>query len=296
MALTFAEATSVSSRGGGCYQADLSPEYAIGGTKPNGGYLLACLGRAALAAARDTGSGHEHVIAAGVQYYAALDVGPATIETRVLRAGRTATQVTAAISGGGRLGAEARFTLATLPVAGEPYWGGTEPAVLPPIEECDTPQHGLHRGATISFDPATTFTIGPDGPVVTGRGEFRAWFTDDDSDAVDTVGLLYAADALPPATAGIVFTGWVPTLDLTVYIRALPAPGPLRLRMRAQLIQDGFADEVCEGWDARGRLVFQSTQLAALRLPEQGLPEQGQPEQGLPEQGQPGRALAEDSR
>jgi hypothetical protein len=83
----------------------------------------------------------------------------------------------------------------------------------------------------------------------------------------------------------------VPTLDLTVYIRALPAPGPLRLRMRAQLIQDGFADEVCEGWDARGRLVFQSTQLAALRLPEQGLPEQG-----LPEQGQPGRALAEDSR
>ena len=74
--------------------------------------------------------------------------------------------------------------------------------------------------------------------------------------------------------------GWVPTLDLTVYVRALPAPGPLRLRLRAQLIQDGFADLVCEGWDSDDRLVLQSTQLAALRLPDQGLPEAPQPQAG----------------
>src|ERR1700734_553368 len=164
MTTTFAAATTVTPAGHGSYQADLQAEYAIGGTKPNGGYLLACLGRAALAAARDAGSGHEHVIAAGIQFYAALDVGPATIETRVLRAGRTATQITAAISGAGRLGAEARFTLATLPSDGEPYGGGAEPVVLPPIEECDRP-HGLHGGATIAFDPATSFAVTPDGPV-----------------------------------------------------------------------------------------------------------------------------------
>ncbi|HTR93609.1 MAG TPA: hypothetical protein VMI73_17905 [Trebonia sp.] len=140
--------------------------------------------------------------------------------------------------------------------------------MLPPIGECEPPRHGLLRGTTVCLDPATSFTITPDGPLVTGKGEFRAWFRDDDTDLVDTVGLLYAADALPPATAGITLTGWVPTLDLTVYIRALPAPGPLRLRMRAQMIQDGFADEVCEGWDSRGRLVMQATQLAALRHPD----------------------------
>src|ERR1700761_6187321 len=111
MALTFAEATAVAPDGDGRYQASLRPEYAIGGTKPNGGYLLAALG-----------------------------VGPATIEARVLRAGRTATQVSAAISGGGKLGAEARFTLATLPADGEPYWGGSKPVALPPLEECDTPR------------------------------------------------------------------------------------------------------------------------------------------------------------
>jgi hypothetical protein len=276
-ALTFAAATAVSSRGNGAYRAELRPEYSIGGRKPNGGYLLACLGRAALGAAAEAGSGHEHVIAAGVQYYAALDVGPAVIETRVVRAGRMATQVTAAIRGSGesgdsgaagRLGAEARFTLATLPADSEPYWGGAEPPALPPIRECEPTRHGRRRGTTVCLDPATNFTITPDGPLVTGKGEFRAWFRDDDTDAVDTVGLLYAADALPPATAGITFTGWVPTLDLSVYVRALPAPGPLRLRMRAQLIQDGFADEVCEGWDSRGRLVMQATQLAALRHPD----------------------------
>lgn len=265
MGLTFDEATAVAGEGDGSYQVSLHPEYAVGGTKPNGGYLLACLARAALAAARDAGSGHGHVIAAGAQYYAALDVGPASVETRVQRAGRTATQVTAAISGQGRLGAQARFTLATLPVDSRPFWGESEPTALPAIGDCVTTPWGPRRGITLSFDPATTFTRTPNGPVVTGGGEFRAWFTDADRDAVDTVGLLYAADALPPATAGIVFTGWVPTLDLTVYVRALPAPGPLRLRMRAQLLQDGFADQVCEGWDARGRLVLQSTQLAALR-------------------------------
>ena len=273
-ALTFAAATAVSPCGDGGYLAELRPEYSLGRRRPNGGYLLACLGRAALAAAAEAGSSHAHVIAAGIQYYAALGVGPAVIETRVVRAGRTATQVTAAISaqgesgGPGMLGAQARFTLATLPAGGEPYWGGAEPPAIPPIDECEPPRRGRRRGTTVSLDPATSFTVTPDGPLVTGKGEFRAWFRDDDTGLVDTVELLYAADSLPPATAGITLSGWVPTLDLTVYIRALPAPGPLRLRMRAQLIQDGFADEVCEGWDSRGRLVMQSTQLAALRHPE----------------------------
>jgi hypothetical protein len=269
--LTFDQATAVTARGDGGYLAGLRPEYAVGGTKPNGGYLLACLARAALAAAAEAGSGHEHVVAAGIQYYAALDVGPAVIGTRVLRAGRTATQVSAAISApgvAGRLGAEARFTLATLPAGEEPFWGGAEPVALPPADECVACLWGPQEGTTLRFDPATTFSRTPDGPVVTGAGEFRAWFTDEDRAAVDTVGLLYAADCLPPPTAGIVWTGWVPTLDLTAYVRAMPAPGPLRLRMRAQLVSGGFADEVCEAWDSAGRLVLRSTQLAALRLPD----------------------------
>ena len=72
-------------------------------------------GRAALAAAREAGSTHEHVIAAGAQYFRSPAVGPATIGTTVLRTGRTATQVAAAISPDGAPGVQAQFTLATPP-------------------------------------------------------------------------------------------------------------------------------------------------------------------------------------
>jgi acyl-coenzyme A thioesterase PaaI-like protein len=269
MTTTFGAATTIAPEGGGSYRVELRPEYAIGGTKPNGGYLLACLGRAALAAAREAGSGHEHVIAAGAQYFRSPDVGPARIDTTVLRAGRTATQVSATVSqdGGPGIGVQAQFTLATLPAGGRPYWGGTEPVAMPPIGQCQPMFRDDRRGISVCFDPAAALAFTPDGPVVTGGGELRAWLRDDEAGGLDPIGLLLAADVLPPATLGVVLTDWVPTLDLTVYVRALPAPGPLRIRMRAQLIQDGFADEVCEGWDSEGRLVFQSTQLAALRLP-----------------------------
>ena len=43
----------------------------------------------------------------------------------------------------------------------------------------------------------------------------------------DPLALLYAVDALPPATFDLSgTTGWVPTLSLTAYVRAPPAPGP----------------------------------------------------------------------
>jgi hypothetical protein len=54
--ITVAAATAVPTRGDGTYEVDLLSQYAVGGSKPNGGYLLACLGRAALDAAREAGS------------------------------------------------------------------------------------------------------------------------------------------------------------------------------------------------------------------------------------------------
>jgi hypothetical protein len=78
--------------------------------------------------------------------------------------------------------------------------------------------------------------------------------------------LLFAVDAFPPATFDIEFAGWVPTLELTVYVRALPTPGPVRVLQRAQLIEAQRVDEACFVWDQRGRLVAHGTQLAGIRL------------------------------
>jgi hypothetical protein len=84
------------------------------------------------------------------------------------------------------------------------------------------------------------------------------------------VSLLYVADSMPPATFTLGSVGWVPTLELTVYVRAVPAPGPVRIRQRARLLGGDLVDQVCEVWDARDRVVAQATQLAAVRMSSAG--------------------------
>ncbi|MGI8666851.1 MAG: hypothetical protein ACR2N4_12595 [Jatrophihabitans sp.] len=58
----------------------------------------------------------------------------------------------------------------------------------------------------------------------------------------------------------------MPTLQLNVYVRALPVAGPLRVLQKAQLIQGQRVDELCYLWDGAGRLVAQGSQLAGIRL------------------------------
>lgn len=265
------EGTRLTPLGDGRFAVDLDVAFAIGMNKPNGGYMLAALGRAAVAAAADAGAAHPHPIAAGVQYVRSPDLGHAEIETTVVRVGRTASQVHARLVQDGESGVSARFTLGSLPADTTPYWGDVPPVDIPPIEECialGRPDEGRpDNGTRLVFDPSHSLTFGAEGFTGVGNGELRAWFRFADDRPVDPVSLLYVVDAMPPATFTVVSTGWVPTLDLTAYIRAVPAPGPLRLRFRAQVIQDGFADEVFDVWDSTGRLVAQSTQLCALRLP-----------------------------
>ncbi len=99
-----------------------------------------------------------------------------------------------------------------------------------------------------------------------GRGELWGWLALPGDAAFDPTSLLYAVDAFPPATFDIELTGWVPTLELTVYVRALPAPGPVRVLQRAHLVDAQRVDEQCWVWDSTGRVVAHGTQLAGIRL------------------------------
>jgi hypothetical protein len=115
----------------------------------------------------------------------------------------------------------------------------------------------------VRLDPATAgFTAGRPS----GTAEVRGWLAFADGREPDPLALLYAADSFPPATLELATLGWVPTLELTVYVRGVPAPGPLMVRQRARLVQAELVDELCDVWDSRGRLVAQATQLAALRV------------------------------
>lgn len=259
------EATAHTPMGDGRYEVELREEFSIDGSRPNGGYLLACLGRAALAAGHDAGATQPYVVAAGIQYVLSPDLGRAVIETEVLRVGRTASQVSARTAG-----VAARFTLGTLHEGSTPFWGSVPPVEITPFDACAPmvhPQRTGRGGIEVRFDPAHGLEYSEAGPSGSGNGELRAWMTFDGGRAVTPAELLYVVDSVPPAVFTVLATGWVPTLDLSVYVRAVPAPGPLRVRFRAQVIQDGFADEVFDVWDSTDRLVAQSTQLTALRMP-----------------------------
>ena len=88
-----------------------------------------------------------------------------------------------------------------------------------------------------------------------------------DGRPVDTLALLLVCDALPPAVFHLDMpAGWVPTVEYTVHVRGVPAPGPVRCVFRSQVVQGGFLNEDGEVWDSTGRLVAQSRQLGLLPL------------------------------
>jgi hypothetical protein len=265
----FDAATAIEPRGDGRYAGDVHPGWTHGG-KPNGGYLLAIIARCAADAVAAAGGDHPHPLVATSTYLSAPDAGRVDVEIDVLRVGRSASQLRGRLSQAGKPCVESVLILGRLEPDAEPVFHDVDPVGVPPWEECEggfrtTPEiEGAMDGALERrLDPATSgFFHGRP----TGKGEFRGWLRFHRREP-DPVALLFVADGFPPATLDLGSTGWVPTLELTVYNRALPAPGPLRVRQYTRLVQQGFFDEVCEIWDSRGRLVTQATQLAGVRFP-----------------------------
>jgi acyl-coenzyme A thioesterase PaaI-like protein len=262
----FGEVTAVFPGEPGRFDARVDPEWTIAG-KPNGGYLLAMLGRAAASM-----TAHHHVITASAQYLRVPDPGPVVIEAEVGRTGRSASQVRARLVQDSRVCVEALLTTAHLDGPARTFWDRGLPERSPTRpEECARLIPKLPNGMRVPImeqievrlEPATAgFTRGEPS----GRGELRGWLSLPGGEAFDSTSLVFALDAFPPATFDIEFSGWVPTLELTAYVRARPAPGPVQVLQRAQLVAAGRVDEACFVWDRAGRLVAHGTQLAGIRL------------------------------
>ena len=90
----------------------------------------------------------------------------------------------------------------------------------------------------------------------------RGYFALRDEREPDAYLLALAVDALPPVVFGLGAAGWAPTVELTWYMRAVPAPGPLQVTAWCRHVSDGWFDGQAEVWDAAGRLVAQGGQLA----------------------------------
>jgi acyl-CoA thioesterase len=257
-------ATAVLPAEGGL-SATIDPGWTIG-SRPNGGYLLALATRAALSV-----TGQPHPLAVSGHFLAPPSSGPAALEVQPLRSGRSVSSARVTLLQQGQPCLEALVSSGRLEAAAEPEWRlDGQPPELPPVDQCVPGQVELPGGMRVAIlerldlrlDPATAGWVRGEP---SGRLEVRGWLRFRDDRPPDPLGLLLAVDALPPASFELGIMGWAPTLELTVYVRDLPASGWLRCAARGRLLQGGWFDEEVEVWDRRGRLVAQSRQLAGAR-------------------------------
>jgi acyl-coenzyme A thioesterase PaaI-like protein len=277
--LSFDAATLVTPSGdGSTFDVDVHHLWTVG-DKPNGGYLLALLGRAARAAgnAAAAADGPWEVVSASITYLRPPALGPARVGTTVLRRGRSAAHVRAVLAQDGADLVDAVFVVSGLPAGAPPRYSDVPPLACPDPDHCVRLPPSMPSGVRVGImdvldlriDPATVPFTGPPVHGEAPMAELRGWARFADGREPDALSLLFSVDAVPPATAMIGSSGWVPTLQMAAYVRAHPAPGWLGLRLAAHLVAASMVDETCTLWDATGQVVAQATQLARVRFPDE---------------------------
>ncbi len=241
------EAAAVELASPGCWRVELSPIYTVMG-RPNGGYLQCVMANAALAAGTASGAHHLHATSITTNF------------------------VHAALCQGDAVKTESLVTLGVLSEDSSVRYSDATPFQVAPLEEC----HPIPSGAGPSFMGMLDLRLDPSCVgwwfgVRSERAEVKGWIRLNDGQAVwDAWSLLFACDAMPPATMPVGSSGWVPTLQLTSYVRRIPEGEWLRVRQWCVVIADGTVDERCELFDTRGELVASSSQLAMVRFPSAG--------------------------
>lgn len=266
----FEEATRVEPRStDGEFDAELDGQWSVAGAM-HGGYLLSVLGRASTAT---LGAAHPHLMSMGATFVHAPKPGPVRILIEPLRSGRTASHVRARMEQAGEPVLEALIMHGTLN-RDEAWWSRLDPVELAAPEECvrvpvEPPGIGMRvdlmHVVDQRLDPGV---LGFIGGKPSGLGRIAGHLRLADGTDWDPVSLLVALDVGPPASFELGIGGRAPTMQLSAYVRGLPAPGPLRYELRAGEVSGDRMDETLLLWDSENRLVGQSHQLALVRTPD----------------------------
>jgi acyl-coenzyme A thioesterase PaaI-like protein len=260
----------------------------VGSVPPavNGGVLMATVLRAALDASQ-----LPHPVAMSANFLRVAALAPAQVQVTWLKQGKTASTARATLMQDGLPVLDTTITTGTLPGGPVPArrelpgsgaadgtglgssesldWTGPPPD-FPALEDCvdlgkwagsvaADGTTGFPGQVQVLLDPACTTWRGGEP---SGRPEMRGYVQLREHRDPDALMLALAVDSLPPVVFGLGATGWAPTVELTWHMRGVPAPGPLRVACRSRHVSGGWFDEEAEVWDAAGRLVAQSRQMA----------------------------------
>jgi acyl-CoA thioesterase len=243
------------------------------GDKPNGGYTMAAVARTMCAHTVVAGSTHRDPVSITTHYLRPAQPGPALVSTTTLRTGRTFTNAISPMMQGDSPTQTIRTqTMATFGTLPESYAAQHVSIIRPKIPSPDdcidrrepalfVNQSSIGDNTEVRLHPNTGWVNGQP----TGNPETVGWIRFRDGRPPDAWSLLLFADALPPCVFELMpDRAWVPTIELTVHVRAKPAPGWLLARMTSRHIANGRFEEDGELWDETGTLVAQSRQLAMI--------------------------------
>jgi acyl-CoA thioesterase len=239
------------------------------GRGPHGGYLAAMVLRALVATVDEPRRAPRSLT---IHYARAPEPGAVEISTRIERAGRSLSTLSARMHQHGRL-------VALVVSAFSVPWTGQEIDDLP-LPDVEPPARERQAGTAIQFG-APPFTrhlvIQPrfDGMPLSGERrpmQLGAWLGLAEARPIDALSLAFFCDALIPSPyMATGEPGAAPTIDLTVHFRTTmprtPDPDPYELcfaQVSSKLVHEGFFEEDSVIWAADGTVLAQSRQLAIL--------------------------------
>lgn len=265
----------------GEFEAHLNEHWTIG-PKVHGGVMVALCAKAAREAyAGAAGEDDEvaHPVAVSVNFLSAPDPGVVRLATTVRKRGRRIGLVDVELVQGdrgkvpggqersdrGKVCVHAVVTLGRPEHDADPLWSADPVSPSMPVEPpVDVVAIGPgHPGADINhlsrgchIHPRVVEDVA-DGEAL----QFGIWVRPKDG-PVDEYFALMCGDISLPVSYAVGRRGWAPTVQLTAYLRALPADGWLRVLCTATQIGQDWFDEDHTVVDSTGRIVVQTRQLA----------------------------------
>jgi acyl-CoA thioesterase len=247
----------------GVYAAELTRRWDGTAGAVNGGYMLATCIRALARAIPFP----DPVVISGF-FLRPGTAGPASIRTSVIRSGRTTAFGESVLAQDGKDVVRATAVFARLGRDGPVFTDGAPPD-LPPPEDC--PGAAARAGGRPSpGQPSIAERIEFRSPTLpgwrtgrpSGRPASEFWMRFADGRDADLFTLPLLVDSTAPAVLEL--GAGSTTIQLTVHLRARPAPGWLACRAVTRFVSGGYHEEDFEIWDSAGALVAQSRQLALI--------------------------------
>jgi Thioesterase-like superfamily len=271
--IDFVTATRVARRSGGSgpveFDADLDLRWSARDVL-QGGYLLGVIGRAGADVAPDD---QPHLTSVTAVFLHAPRPGAATVRIDPLRTGGSATQLRGQLLQDDRLMAEAHLIQGRLDQA-DPWLSSVYAIDPPDFDEC-IPIPAQPPGVDFRVRLMEVVEQRLDPPVLgfaqgkpSGRGRVAGYLRLRDGSDWDPLSLLIALDMGPPPHFDLGMSGGAPTVQFTAHVRRLPAPGPVWFDLRASDVGADRMTEQMRVWDSKRRLVGESSQLAAVRVPD----------------------------